>query len=108
MRKLFEFLEVCPDFEPDLSKRENVSGGAIRNPLLRAIWTKSVMTRVAIRPYVPKGLRDLFFKRITHNILSQPLDSGTRLELVGIYRSEIEKLQMLTERDLTHWLQECR
>ena len=63
------------------------------------------MARVAIRPYVPKGLRDLFFARITRNIVSQPLDSGTRLDLVGIYRSEIEKLQMLTERDLTHWLQ---
>ena len=105
MRKLFEFLEVCPDFEPDLSKRENVSGGSIRNPFLRVIWTKSAMARVAIRPYVPKGLRDLFFARITRNIVSQPLDSGTRLDLVGIYRSEIEKLQMLTERDLTHWLQ---
>jgi hypothetical protein len=108
MRKLFEFLEVCPDFEPDLSKRENVSGGSIRNPFLRAIWTKSVMARVAIRPYVPKGLRDFFFRRIMRNIVSQPLDSRTRLELVRIYRSEIEKLQMLTGRDLTHWLQERR
>jgi hypothetical protein len=105
MRKLFEFLEVCPDFEPDLSKRENVSGGSIRNPFLRAIWTKSVMARVAIRPYVPKGLRDFFFRRIMRNMVSQPLDSLTRRELVRIYRSEIEKLQMLTGRDLNHWLQ---
>ena len=108
MRKLFEFLEVCPDFEPDLSKRENVSGGSIRNPFLRVIWTKSAMARVAIRPYVPKGLRDLLFRRITRNIVSEPLHSGTRLELEGIYRSEIEKLQTLTGRDLAHWLQYSR
>lgn len=105
MRKLFEFLEVCPDFEPDLSKRENVSGGSIRNIFLRAIWIKSAMARIAIRPYVPKGLRDLFFRRITRNLVFQPLDSGTRMELVGIYRSEIEKLQTLTGRNLAHWLQ---
>jgi hypothetical protein len=108
MRKLFEFLEVCPDFEPDLSKRQNVSGGSIRNPFLRALWTKSAMARLAIRPYAPKGLRDLVFRRITSNVVSQPLKPRTRLELVGIYRSEIEKLQMLTGRDLTLWLQEDR
>jgi hypothetical protein len=104
MRKLFEFLEVCPDFETNMLKRENVSGGSIRNPLLRSIWTNSATARVAIRPYAPKGLRDYFFKRITRNVVSKPLDSCTRLKLVGIYRSEIEKLQKLTERNLTHWL----
>jgi len=105
VRKLFEFLEVCPDFEPDLSKRENVSGGTIRSPFVRAIWTKSAMARVAIQPYAPKGLRDFIFRRITRNVVSQPLNSRTRLELVDIYRPEIEKLQILTGRDLSHWLQ---
>ena len=103
MRKLFEFLEVRPDFEPDMSKRQNVSGGSIRNPILRALWTKSAMARLAIRPYLPKGLRDLVFRRITRNVVAQPLSSSTRLELVDIYRPEVERLQMLTGRDLTQW-----
>ena len=105
MRKLFEFLRVCPNFTPDVSKRQNASGGYIRNPFLRTIWTKSAFARMSIRPYVPKGLRDLLFRRITRNTVSQALDPGTRLQLVGIYRSEVEKLQTLTERDLAHWLQ---
>lgn len=105
MRKLFEFLEVCPDFETNMLKRANVSRGFIRNPLLRSIWTSSAMVRIAIRPYAPKGLRDYFFKRITRNVVSKPLDSSTRLRLVEIYRYEIEKLQKMTGRDLSHWLQ---
>ena len=105
MRDLFAFLGVSPDFEADVSRRQNVSGGYIRNPITRAIWTKSAMVRLAIRPHIPKALRDKLFSHITRDVVPQPLDPGTRLELVGIYRPEIEKLQMLTGRDLSHWLQ---
>lgn len=108
MRQLFEFLEVCPDFEPHMSKRHNVSGGYIRNPFLRALWTKSARARLFIRPYAPKRLRDFVFRCVTSKVVSRPLDWRTRLELVDIYRSEIEKLQRLSGRDLTHWLQESR
>ena len=106
MQQLFEFLEVSPAFKPDMSNRLNKSGGTIRNPLLRAIWTKSAMARVTVRPYLPRGLRDSFFRRITREVVAQPLNRSIHVELVEIYRHEIEKLQMLTGRDLTHWMQQ--
>lgn len=104
MRELFAFLGVSPEFEPDMSRRRNASAGYIRNPIMRAIWTKSAMTRLALRPYVPRALRDKVFSHMTRDVVPQTLDPGMRLELVGIYRSEIEKLQTLTGRDLSHWL----
>lgn len=105
MRKLFAFLQVDPDFEPDLSTRRNVSGGYIRNPLLRAVWTQSAPLRRAVRPYVAQGLRDQLFRQVTRNTVPRVLNPATRRELLGIYRPEIEKLQALTGRDLAHWLQ---
>jgi hypothetical protein len=104
MRSLFEFLEVCPDFEPDLSLRRNVSGGYVRNPVLRRLWTKSAAARRTIRPYIPKDLRDRAFQRITQDVVAMPLGNATRRQLADIYRPEIEKLQLITGRDLGHWL----
>ena len=105
MRRLYEFLGVCPDFDVNVSERKNVSGGYIRNPLLRAMWTKSASSRLLVRPYVPKRLRDPLFTLITRRTVSRPLESATRLELVDIYRAEIEKLQSMTDRNLAHWMQ---
>jgi len=105
MRSLYEFLGVNPDFNVNVSQRQNVSGGDIRNPLLRSMWTKSVASRLVVRPYVPKALRDLVFRRITRSTVYRPLNSGTRLELAGIYRTEVEKLQTMTGRNLAHWMQ---
>lgn len=107
MRQLFEFLEVDPAFKPDMSERLNKSGGAIRNPILRGIWTKSAMLRASIRPNIPKSIRDGIFRQVTRNVVASSLDPETRLQLIEIYRHEIETLQTMTGRDLTHWLGEA-
>ena len=104
MRCLFAFLRVRRDFTPDLSHRRNVSGGEVRDPVLRALWTGSAAARLALRPYVAKGLRDWAFNRVTRNLVATPMPADTRRKLVNIYRDEVLRLQSLTGRDLTHWL----
>jgi uncharacterized protein len=41
MRDLYAFLDVDPTFVPDTGRRHNSSGGMIRNPALRAVWTRT-------------------------------------------------------------------
>jgi hypothetical protein len=105
MRRLHEFLQVDPDFTPDLARRLNASGGYIRNPVLRGLWAGSADTRAALRPLLPRKLRDQAFRWATADLVAQPLDASARRELLRIYTPEIESLQTLTGRDLNHWLQ---
>ncbi|MGH9386805.1 MAG: sulfotransferase family protein [Vicinamibacterales bacterium] len=104
MRDLFAFLGVDPAFVPDVSRRHNRSGGLVRNQLVRRAWTHSATLRARLRRYLPKTMRDRAFALITQDILPVRLDSTLRAELTRLYRSDIERLEVLLGRDLSDWL----
>jgi hypothetical protein len=104
MADLFEFFEVEPGVTPDMSTRHNRSGGTIRNPLLRLIWTRSALPRALIRPYLPPSLRRVTFGAFTRQLDDAALDPELRAQLTDLFREDIEKLQELIDRDLSHWL----
>jgi hypothetical protein len=104
MADLFEFLEVDATFAPDISTRHNRSGGTIRNPLLRLIWTRSALPRALIRPYVPLSVRRVTFGAFTGQLDEAALDPELRAELTSLFLDDIGKLQELIDRDLSHWL----
>ncbi len=106
VRDMFEFLDVDPEVEIDVSEVHNRSGGTIANPLGRALWTGSYRVRTWLRPHVPRSVRDRAFRVVTRTLLSMPLDPGVRRELVGLYRDEILALGQLVDRDLGHWCSE--
>lgn len=108
MRQLYEFLQVDPEFSPDLTRRLNASGGYIRNPVLRRVWAGTAGTRAALRPFLPRVLRDRAFRWITGDLVAQRLNAAARQDLLRIYAAEIDDLQALTGRDLSHWLQAHR
>ena len=100
---LLEFIGVDPGFRPDMSRRHNPSG-MIRNPILRALWTRTHGIRGAA-PLLPKAWR----RRVAAFFVSRAMDplpfpDETRRQLVEIYRDDIEHLQRLLGRDLGHWL----
>lgn len=103
MRDLYRFLDVDESFVPDLSHRHNASG-IIRNPLLRAVWTRSSRLRVALRPYLPPRLRHAAFEWVIQDLEKLSYPAEQRAELTEIYREDILHLQDLIDRDLTHWL----
>ena len=102
---VFEFLEVNPSFVPDTRTRHNRSGGVIKNRLARTIWTRSALARAVVRPYLPASLRDAVFSAFTGSLEPMPLDPKFRIELGELYRPDIETLQDLLGRDLSHWLE---
>ncbi|HVR29780.1 MAG TPA: hypothetical protein VMS86_09635, partial [Thermoanaerobaculia bacterium] len=101
---LYRFLEVDPAFGPDTAARHNASGGLIRNPFTRALWTRSALLRAALRPYLPEPLRHAAFRAVTTDLTAPALDPALRAELSELFRTDTERLQELIGRDLSHWL----
>ena len=104
LRNIYAFLDVDPAFVPDVSRRHNQSGGVVRNPLLRRAWVGSASLRERVRPCVPAAVRDRLFRLVTRNLDPVRLDPGLRAELTELYREDIERLSVMLNRDLSHWL----
>jgi hypothetical protein len=103
MRRVFDFIGVDPHAAVDLSAHHNRSGGEIRNPVVRAMWTGSSGLRTRLRPLIPSRVRDMAFSAVTRSLVPVALDHGTRDELEQLYRPEVDELERLLGRDLSHW-----
>jgi hypothetical protein len=101
---LYKFLDVDDTFKPDLSHWHNVTG-IIRNPLLRVAWARSSKLRATIRPLLKDRIRHNIFEWVIR-FQDKPLFSPElRLELTDYYYEDINRLQDLLDRDLSHWLE---
>jgi hypothetical protein len=101
---VFAFLDVDTGFRPATSMRHNASGGFVRNRLLRALWTRTALTRAALRPYLPEPLRRAAFRAVTTRLDAPRLDPDLAAELASLFRDDTEKLQELIGRDLSAWM----
>lgn len=102
---IFEFLGVDGTFQPSVERRHNPSGGTIRQPFLRYLWTHTGLVRARLRPFLPVGIRDAFFGVLPLEAVDRPLDAEVRAELIELYRDDISKLQEWLDRDLSAWLE---
>jgi len=102
MRDLFEFLGVDDGFEPDMTLRKGQTG-VVRHPVARLLWTRSVAVRTAIRPWLPRALRDLAGPIVLRDLQRPPLDPGIKARLRPLFAEDIHRLQALIGRDLSHW-----
>ena len=98
-------LQVDDRFPFDVNQIYNSSGGRIRNPAVGGLWAFSRPLRQALRPWLPKGLRDAAFRQVTAKTEKVPIRPETRARLQQLYREDIRQLQQLTGRDLTAWCQ---
>jgi len=100
---LFRFLEVDESYASDLSHRHNPSG-VIRNPAQRFIWTHSNRLRAAVRPLFSARFRHVAADWFLRDLEKPKFAPDLRAELTEYYRQDIEQLQDLLQRDLSHWL----
>jgi hypothetical protein len=101
---LFGFLGIDPRFRPETSRRLNVSG-VIKNPVLRAAWTRTHRVQRIVRPLMPKPIRQRisqFFIGLEKERL--PFALERRKRLIDYYRDDVEELQNLIVRELSGWL----
>jgi hypothetical protein len=81
-----------------------------KNQALNLLLTKKNLLRSFIagvlKLFLPENVRQKMRSNlIKHNIEQAKLSTEVRKQLIAIYRNDIIKLQELTQRDLSAWLQ---
>lgn len=113
VQDLFSFIGVDPTFLPDLSAEFNVSG-RIKNKSLDKWIGQDSLLKKGLERTVPslmtsvkknQRLRKFINQLRKKNLQKEPLKKETRRALIDqVYKTEIEDLQKLLQRDLSHWL----
>ncbi|MDY6783882.1 MAG: sulfotransferase [Cyanobacteriota bacterium] len=108
VQDLFAYLEVDPQFTPDMQKRGR-EGGLPKNAIFHSLLTQKNPIRQAaatvLKPFLPEQRRQQMRKKmVKKNIAKVKLSPESRQKLIEIYRSDILQLQDWVGRDLSAWL----
>jgi hypothetical protein len=113
LRAIFDFLQIDSDAVVDTSERHNVSAVAAvpRFGLLYQIVARPFLTSARLQSLLPEQLIARIRPLARRFLLKQSaVVAGGRLEpalaerLTAGFRTDIEALQFLIDRDLSHWL----
>jgi len=102
LQKIFRFLEVDPNFEPDLSARH------MESAVPRSYFLKKALDRLGIRETL-RGRLPPEIRRYVRKATLRPREELTmtpddHARLVDFYREDIGKLSEMLQRDLSSWL----
>lgn len=108
IQDLFRYIEIDPNFIPNMNKRGR-EGGLPKNKALHNIVTKKNILRTFIasmlKLFMPLELRQKIRSNLVKdNRYKAKLSADSRNKLIEIYRSDILQLQDLIQRDLSGWL----
>jgi len=102
MRRIYAFLEVDPEFHPDVSRRYN-QVILPRLPRLHHAVHRAGLWALASR-VTPAKARPLL-RRVFFNTRPQPrVSPGDQAILVEYFRDDVNQLSHLLKRDLSYWL----
>jgi Sulfotransferase family len=104
LKSMFVFLDLDPDFQPDMSVRHNVSG-IPRSRLLHAIIGRPSKAKDLAKRLLPAGAARLHAALMSRNIeVSEPrIAEETERALREDYRQDLLQLESLLRRDLSAW-----
>lgn len=104
LRDIFAFLGVDERVVVE-TRRANVTY-SVRHAWLQRFLNEPNLARQALELVLHGQLRARVYRKLWRDNQRRPpvLDSGLRHALTGRYRSDIEQLQTLINRDLSHWL----
>jgi hypothetical protein len=100
----FSFIDVDPGFSPDLSRRVNKSG-VPRSRIVQETFSRLQALKDRIRPVIPQPVIDYALSLRNANLEKPTLSPAVRERLVDTFRPEVERLEGLLDRDLSHWLE---
>jgi sulfotransferase family protein len=104
LKSMFVFLDIDPDFQPDMSVRHNVSG-IPKSRLLHAIIGRPSRAKDLVKRLLPAGAQRLHAALMRRNIVvTEPrIAPETERALQEEYREDIVQLESLIGRDLSAW-----
>lgn len=101
---IFRFLGVDDTFAPDMSVRHNESK-LPRSRRLQVFLTEPRAAKNLIKAFVPERWSRRIGDRLRReNLARPPLTPETHRRLTEGYREDIEELQAMIGRNLSHWL----
>jgi hypothetical protein len=104
LQETFSFLDIDPTFEPNISRKFNVSG-VPKNKFLHKLIAEQNFLKSTLKSMLPARFRFNLKERYYERNLSKPsITEETRLELIEVFREDILKTQELIGRDLSSWL----
>jgi hypothetical protein len=99
---VYRFLEVDPEFVPDLDTPHNV-GGIPASRVLEGFLTSRAL-RAAVQPWIPVRAVNWVRRLRTRNLRAAPLPAELKRELTEHFRDDIVKTSELIGCGLEHWL----
>lgn len=112
IRRVFEFLDVNPDFKPTvLDKRVNVAGYVQDWKFNIYKKTLSFFNILGIRKSSANFSGRFFIRLLKHKLLNKSeyqlgMDPKIRKQLKKVFKPNIKKLEKLIDRDLSNWIKE--
>ncbi|AMW06040.1 hypothetical protein GEMMAAP_17100 [Gemmatimonas phototrophica] len=97
-----QFLGVPPLGE-EIPMEQRNKGGIIRNPLLRAMWTRTALQRARLRGILPASVRDAVGHIVLRDLERPRLEPELASALVAYFLQDISALEQLVARELPAW-----
>lgn len=106
MKELYGFLDVDIDFKADTTVKRNVTP-PVNNILQRVLFSENLRRIAAPVLFNTLGEKNSLrlYNSIVRGMKPKGMNPQTRERLIEIYREDVTRLQELTGRDLTHWLE---
>ncbi|MEO1286753.1 MAG: sulfotransferase [Chloroflexota bacterium] len=110
--QVFDYLGVDLAYEADTFNNYNVSyipkNKALQNAR-KFLLTPNNPVKEFLKPLLPRALRQQMGQAATNfidrvNVKDESISTETRQALIDVFASDIEQLQDLINRDLSHWL----
>lgn len=104
VKDIFEFIGVDPSFSPNVNTKHNVSGRPRFN-VLDTLLAKENILRSLVKPLLPVWIKQILVNLKNANLAQpDPMAEETKLSLIELYSKDIQRLERLIDRDLSHWL----
>jgi hypothetical protein len=102
---LYRRIGVDPTFVPTRGLQHEKTGEPISAWLQSFLLTPDHPIRRAARAVLPEATRDWLFRWLRNqNVAKPPMAPDTRRRLADLYAEEVDRLEGLLDRDLSHWL----
>ncbi|MDG2383523.1 MAG: sulfotransferase [Pirellulaceae bacterium] len=92
LQELFAFLGV-EQLGDRLPLEQKNRGGIIRNPLLRAVWTRSALLRARLRQHIPETVRDSVGRTFLANMRRPTLEASIHRDLTEYFADSLSELK---------------
>lgn len=108
MKVIFRFLDVDEDFDPNTAVRYNVGPSVRSESLEKFLVEYDHPVKKVLRPLLLNTIGRKYTEAIVNYFINRnmlKIKPKTRKRLIGVYESDILKLEGLIERDLSGWLE---